>query len=60
MAPSASAMWCPTLAPAGNNSDYIGLDTVSITAAVPEPSTWALMALGLGAVALRRRKQKAD
>jgi len=45
--------------PAGNNSDYIGLDTVSITAAVPEPSTWALMALGLGAVALRRRKQAA-
>jgi len=41
----------------GSNSNYIGIDTVSITAAVPEPSTWALMALGLGVAALRRRKQ---
>ncbi|MCV2364958.1 choice-of-anchor J domain-containing protein [Paucibacter sp. DJ1R-11] len=43
--------------PAGDNSDYIGIDSVSITAAVPEPTTWALMALGLGAIGLRRRKQ---
>ena len=43
--------------PAGDNSNYIGIDSVSITAAVPEPTTWALMALGLGAIGLRRRKQ---
>jgi len=43
--------------PSGDNSDYLGIDSVSITAAVPEPTTWALMALGLGAIGLRRRKQ---
>lgn len=46
--------------PSGDNSDYIGIDSVSITAAVPEPSTYALMALGLGAIGLRRRKQLQD
>lgn len=46
--------------PSGDNSDYIGIDSVSITAAVPEPSTYALMALGLGAIGLRRRKQMQD
>jgi hypothetical protein len=30
--------------------------TPTTMALVPEPSTWALMALGLGALALRRRK----
>jgi hypothetical protein len=30
--------------------------TATQMAIVPEPSTWALMALGLGALALRRRK----
>lgn len=46
----------PDGGPAGDNSNYIGVDTLSITAAVPEPTTWALMALGLGAVALRRKR----
>jgi len=35
--------------------DYIGIDTVNVTAAVPEPQTYALMALGVAALALRRR-----
>jgi hypothetical protein len=46
----------PDGGPLGDNSNYIGVDTLSITAAVPEPTTWALMALGLGAVALRRKR----
>jgi hypothetical protein len=40
---------------AADTSNYIGIDTVSVTA-VPEPSTWLLMGLGLaGVVAVRRR-----
>jgi Protein of unknown function (DUF642)/PEP-CTERM motif len=38
--------------------DYVGLDNVSVTAAVPEPGTWALMLAGMaavGSVAQRRR-----
>ena len=35
-------------------SDYVGVDTLSITA-VPEPATWALFALGLAGVVARRR-----
>jgi hypothetical protein len=45
--------------PSGSNSDYIGIDTVTITA-VPEPETYAMMGLGLallGSLA-RRRKNK--
>lgn len=45
--------------PSGDNSDYIGIDTLQITAAVPEPTTYALMALGLGALALRRKQKQA-
>ena len=41
--------------PFGDNSNFIGIDTFSITA-VPEPGTWLLMGLGLGALALRRLK----
>lgn len=40
-----------------NNANYIGIDTVSVTA-VPEPSTYAMMGLGLAALALVRRKAK--
>ena len=41
--------------PFGDNSNYIGVDSFSITP-VPEPSTYLLMGLGLAAVALRRAK----
>jgi PEP-CTERM putative exosortase interaction domain len=45
----------------GDASNYVGVDTFAVTAAVPEPETWALMMLGrasLGAVASRRKSQK--
>lgn len=41
--------------PAGTNSDYIGIDTLTITA-VPEPATYLLMALGVGGLLLRRSR----
>jgi hypothetical protein len=41
--------------PPSTPSDLVGLQPFSLTL-VPEPSTWALLALGLGALALRRRK----
>ncbi|GJJ01386.1 hypothetical protein RugamoR64_19240 [Duganella rhizosphaerae] len=45
--------------PLGDNSDYIGIDTVSVTA-VPEPSTYLMLGAGLGLVGLaRKRKAKA-
>jgi hypothetical protein len=40
--------------PLGDNSNYIGIDTFSITP-VPEPAAWLLMAGGLAALSLRRR-----
>jgi len=44
-----------------DNSAYIGIDTFSVTAiatpAIPEPSTYALMALGIAAVAVVRRRR---
>jgi hypothetical protein len=36
--------------------NYVGLDTVSVVTAVPEPSTWAMLGAGLGLFGLRRRK----
>ncbi len=45
----------PDGGPLGSNSDYIGVDSFSVTA-VPEPGTWLLMALGLGAFSLRQQR----
>lgn len=39
-----------------DNANYIGLDTVQISA-VPEPATYGLMALGLLGIAALRRRQ---
>ena len=36
--------------------NYIGLDTVRVITAVPEPSLFAMLALGLGALGAMRRK----
>ncbi len=41
--------------PSGNNSDYIGVDSLAITA-VPEPASYLLMALGVGGLLLRRSR----
>lgn len=39
-----------------DSSNYFGIDTVTV--AVPEPETYALMALGLAALALHRRNRQ--
>lgn len=45
--------------PSGDNSNYIGIDSLSVTA-VPEPSTYLMLGAGLGLVGLaRKRKAKA-
>jgi hypothetical protein len=38
--------------------NYVGLDTVNVVSAVPEPSSWATMVLGLGLVGLLRRRSR--
>lgn len=42
--------------PAGDNSDFIGIDTVSITA-VPEPSTYLMLGAGLALLGLARKRK---
>ena len=39
----------------GSYNDWVGIDNVSFTQVVPEPSSYGLMALGLGLLAWRRR-----
>ncbi|WP_308815754.1 PEPxxWA-CTERM sorting domain-containing protein [Sphingomonas sp. GV3] len=41
-----------------NNPGFLGLDNISVTAAVPEPATWALMILGMGAVGFAMRRSR--
>ncbi|MDT8999107.1 PEP-CTERM sorting domain-containing protein [Paucibacter sp. APW11] len=44
---------------AGEYNDWVGVDNISFTVAgVPEPETYALMAMGLGALALVRRRRQ--
>lgn len=52
---SLAATGNPTASPPGTPVALVGLTPFSLQI-VPEPSTWALLALGLGALALRRRK----
>jgi len=42
--------------PAGDYSNYIGIDTVSVTA-VPEPSTYLMLGAGLALVGLARKRK---
>jgi hypothetical protein len=44
---------------AADTLNYVGLDSVSVVTAVPEPSTWAMLGAGLGLLGLRRRKSQA-
>lgn len=43
----------------GSFNDWVGVDNISFTAAVPEASTYAMMGLGLALLAFKRRKQQA-
>ncbi len=43
----------------GSFDDWVGVDNISFTAAVPEASTYAMMGLGLALLAFKRRKQQA-
>ncbi|KGF80018.1 hypothetical protein IA69_20555 [Massilia sp. JS1662] len=38
--------------------NYVGLDTVSVVTAVPEPAHWMMLALGLGMITLLRRRPR--
>ena len=38
--------------------NYVGLDTVSVVTAVPEPATWMILALGLGLFTLLPRQSR--
>ena len=45
----------------GFPSDFVGLDNVSVTlnAAVPEPSTWAMLLLGFAGIGFMAYRRKA-
>jgi len=38
--------------------NYVGIDSVSVVTAVPEPSAWMMLAMGLGGFGLLRRRQQ--
>jgi hypothetical protein len=52
---SLSSTGNPLAEPPGTPVNLVGLQGFQMEV-IPEPSTWALLALGLGALALRRRK----
>lgn len=39
-----------------DNANVVGVDTVTVTAAVPEPAAYLMMALGMGVIGLRRMR----
>jgi hypothetical protein len=41
-----------------DNLNYVGLDTVSVVTAVPEPATWMMLALGAGLMPLLGRASR--
>ena len=44
---------------ATSNKAYLSIDGISVTAAVPEPGTWLMMAMGLCAVGMVRARRSA-
>ena len=56
---SADALSTLTFAAVGT-SDSLGgyLDNIRLTAAVPEPSTWAMMLIGFGAIGFSMRRRR--
>lgn len=59
--PTATGRFAFRYAGTVDTADYIGIDTVSVStvaAAIPEPSTYALMALGIAGLALVRRRTR--
>ena len=43
----------------GNGNEFIGLDDLSFTAAVPEPATWLVMIAGFGIVGFNLKRRRA-
>ena len=43
---------------AADTSKYLGVDSVNVAVLVPEPETWALLAVGFGVLGAIRRRQR--
>jgi hypothetical protein len=44
----------------GSYDDWVGVDNISFTPAVPEASSWAMLALGLGVLGWQQRRQQTN